>query len=336
MKSVFLKLKILSLFTFLITPPLYAQDDFSAIVEKMEPSIVSIYTYSRDERIIGQGNGFFIGPEGQVITTRNVLEGVDHADVKIRDGALYPVRRALAEDREANLIHVSVDMPPKAVHPPAVNSTLPQVGERIVAIRSPWGSGHRAASGTVSAIREIPAFGKVIETVIRLGSEFNGSPVVNRRGEVIGVITSLDGQWMDILPIERGLKMAPGQGKTLSEWEAGRVDSGERLYSIGLTQLRRSAYEKAILSFKKALEKNPRYANARFQIGYCQAQLGRYAEAVEAYKDVIQVNPEFAMAHFFLGLAFLDLRDRESARKEYQILKGLDQGYANDLRGLMD
>jgi len=48
-----------------------------------------------------------------------------------------------------------------------------------------------------------------------------------------------------------------------------------------------------------------------------------------------QVKPGFVLAHFYLGLAYLDLKDKDGVRREYEALKPLDGDYARDLLGLI-
>ncbi len=320
---------------------LWAQGSLPAIVEKIEPSVVAVLIYDKEGRTIKQGSGFFVGREGNVITNRDLLKGVDHADVRTTDGMLYAVRKVLAEDGEANLIRVSVEIPLAAVHPSPLSVSLPQIDEKVVAISGLSGSGKPFAYGTVLAMREIPTFGRVIQTMIRLSSRFNGSPLINMKGEVIGIVTLEREQIFDISPVERVMRLLPGEGKPLSEWEVKREETGEGLYSAGLPYLWREDYEKAIPFFKEAVKKDPRYANAYFQIGYCNAQLKHYQEALAAYKQAIQVQPDFAIAHFYLGLAYLELNDRDSALKEYDILKkmgrrNVDRDYASDLFDMIE
>ena len=95
----------------------------------------------------------------------------------------------VAEDREGDIIRVSVDIPLNVVHPLSVSASVPEVGERVVVIGSPLGLERTVSDGIVSAIREIPAFGKIIQTTASLSSGSSGSPVVNMKGEVIGVAT---------------------------------------------------------------------------------------------------------------------------------------------------
>ncbi len=63
--------------------------------------------------------------------------------------------------------------------------------------------------------------------------------------------------------------------------------------------------------------------------------IGQYIAALEAYKKAIRIKPDFVLGHFFLGLMYLEVRDRNHALEEYQILKDLDANYANDLSNMI-
>jgi tetratricopeptide (TPR) repeat protein len=308
-----------------------AQENLPAIVKKIEPSILDIFTYDKEGKTLRQGSGFFISKEGDVITGRDILKGADHADVRTADGMLYSVKKVLAEDKEANLIRVSVEIPLNLVHVPPISVALPQIGERMVAIAGPSNIGEKVSYGIVSAILELPAFGKILRAIVRLSPSYDGSPIVNMKGEVIGVIILVKRQFFNVLPIERAVGLTPGKAMALSKWEAEREETAEELYSEGLPYLWKEDYKKALRFFKEALKKDPRYANAYFQVGYCNAQLKHYQEALDAYRQAIRIKPDFLIAHFFLGLIYLEVRDRNHALEEYKILKDLDPGYAKDL-----
>lgn len=134
-----------------------------------------------------------------------------------------------------------------------------------------------------------------------------------------------------ILPSARIHNLKPGKGVTLNEWERRREDAAETVYAKGLPLLWKDEYKKALVYFEKAVKKNPRYAEAYFQVGYCHAQLKQYGEAYEAYKQSVRVKPDFVLAHFFLGLLYLEMGDKNHAMEQYEILRDLDQNYANDL-----
>jgi len=248
---------------------------------------------------------------------------------------LYDVRTVLAEDPEANLIRVSTGVPSRSIQPPEFNLSLPQVGERLVVLPNPWGVNRPVAPARVSALVEVPVFGTLIRLTMVLSPGYNGSLLVNGRDQIVGVLTLADSENFNVIPMERVARLIAGPGRTLKDWEAKRNDAAERSYSEALWYQQRGDYEKALLSLKQAVAKNPRYTEAHFQMGYCYSQLRRNEEAVEAYREALRLKPDFVLAHFYLGLAYLDLKDKDGARREYEALKPLDKDYARDLLDLI-
>jgi hypothetical protein len=310
-----------------------SEENLSSVVKKIGPSILDVLTYDKEGNTLGQGRGFFISKKGDVITNRHLLEGASRAEIRTIDQMLYPVTRVVAEDKEADLIRVSVEIPPKAAQPLVISAVLPQLGERVMMIDTSKPE-KPVLGGIVSGLWEIPAFGKGIQISKPPSSFSAGDPVISMNGQVIGVIISrtVEGHAFHfILSSERILRLKPGQGSTFAEWEERREETAEMVYAEGLPFLWKEEYQKAIPYFKKAVKKNPRYAEAYFQIGFCHAQLKQYVEAYEAYKDSVRIKPDFVLPHFFLGLLYLEMRDKNHAMEEYKILKNLDQKYAKDL-----
>jgi len=299
------------LFCLIISLPTLAQERLSEIIKKIEPSTVVILTYDKDGKIISQGSGFFISKNGDIITNRHVLARAHSAGVKTINGKVYPITLIVAEDKEADLIRASVNIPVESVYPLSISSSIPEVGERVVVIGSPLGLERTVSDGIISAVRDIPAFGKIYQITAPISPGSSGSPVVNMKGEVIGVATFqfVEGQNLNFaIPGERIAKLKTEKGKTLDEWKMGKteesLDSAEGLYYAGLIFLWADDYEKALPYFENAAKKDPLFADAYFQIGFCNDSLERYTEAIEAYKQAIRIKPDYADAHNNLGVAY--------------------------------
>jgi S1-C subfamily serine protease len=153
----------LFLFYILAVSPIMGQGNLPVLIKKVEPSIVVILTYNKEGKILGQGSGFFVNKEGDVITNSHVLQETSRAVVKTNDGKEYPVEKIVAEDKVGDLIQVSVNIPKETVRPLSIITTMPEVGERIIVIGTPLGLDRTASDGIVSAVREIPEFGKIIQ-----------------------------------------------------------------------------------------------------------------------------------------------------------------------------
>ena len=299
------------LFCLIISLPTLAQERLSEIIKKIEPSTVVILTYDKDGKIISQGSGFFISKNGDIITSRHVLARAYSAGVKTINGKIYPITLIVAEDKEADLIRASVNIPVESVYPLSISSSIPEVGERVAVIGSPLGLERTVSDGIISAVRDIPAFGKIYQITAPISPGSSGSPVVNMKGEVIGVATFqfVEGQNLNFaIPGERIAKLKTEKGKTLDEWKMGKteesLDSAEGLYYAGLIFLWADDYEKALPYFENAAKKDPLFADAYFQIGFCNDSLERYTEAIEAYKQAIRIKPDYADAHNNLGVAY--------------------------------
>ncbi|UCF54312.1 MAG: trypsin-like peptidase domain-containing protein, partial [Bradyrhizobium sp.] len=77
--------------------------------------------------------------KGHVITNRHVIEGSSRAEVKTSEGKVYPVKEVLGEDKEGDIILLSVAIPQKKVRPISISALLPEVGEQVVVIGNPLG-----------------------------------------------------------------------------------------------------------------------------------------------------------------------------------------------------
>ncbi len=298
-KSPRLIIQTFFLFFILAASRAIGQENLPALIKKVEPSIVVILTYNREGKILGQGSGFFINQEGDVITNYHVLQEANRAVIRTTDGKEYPVKKVLAEDKEGDLIRVSVNIPEEAVAPLAMATRPPEVGERIIVIGTPLGLDKTVSDGIVSAIRAMPKFGNIIQVTAPISPGSSGSPVINMRGEVIGVATFfiIAGQNLNFaIPGERIARLTRSQGESLSEREEGRIKdwlaSAEGLYVIGLRFLWAENYEKALAYFVEVVQRNPDHGLSYFQIGYCLSRLGKYKEAIDSYQQAIRIQPK--------------------------------------------
>jgi len=78
------------------------------------------------------------------------------------------------------------------VQPQSIHPSFPEVGERIVVIGTPLGLDKTVSDGIVSAVREVPEFGKIIQLTAPISPGSSGSPVVNINGEVVCGFVFLD------------------------------------------------------------------------------------------------------------------------------------------------
>jgi len=151
------------------------------------PSVVTLISYDADGAQLSQGSGFILRDK-RIVTNRHVVEGARIVEIRNSTGeVLASLAHVEAMSSSADI----VILPGFASLKPGLPLSLikPKVGERLFAIGSPLGLPNSVSDGILSAIRtdfKTPLF--QITAPISPGS--SGGPVINERGEVLGVATA--------------------------------------------------------------------------------------------------------------------------------------------------
>lgn len=326
----------LALVLLVITPRFVpAQESLPELVKRIKPSVVAVVTYNSKGENLARGSGFFVGPD-RVVTNRHVIEGAQRAEIHMINGNTYNVKGVLATDGEGDVALLQVEIPPSMAKPLAVVRTSPQEGESIVVIGNPLGLEGSVSYGIVSAVRDIPNFGHIIQIQAPISAGSSGSPVVNMQGQVVGVATLqlTEGQSLNFaVPSERVAQLQSGSLRTLgdlvTETSKNKRTMAERFYMQGLGFLSRDERDKALPYFKKAVDADPAYADAWYQIGYCNVMLGRYEEAIKASTQAIKLKPDSAESYINIGYANFYLQKYDEAVKAYRQAIRLDSENAD-------
>jgi len=165
-----------------------SQDLLPELVRRIKPSAVAIETFDARGEKLSRGSGFFIDSD-RIVTNRHVIEGAYRAEVHSSTGTVFPVKGVLAVDAEGDIALLKIDPPAAQVRPLPLDKTSPQEGESVVVIGNPLGLEGSVTNGIVSAVRDIPTFGRIIQITAPISSGSSGSPVVNMQGQVIGIAT---------------------------------------------------------------------------------------------------------------------------------------------------
>jgi S1-C subfamily serine protease len=161
------------------------------IYDQIKHSIVLIQTN------IGLGSGFVYDREGHIITNHHVIEDATTIQVTFLDGNItHAVVRG--EDPYSDLAVIKVNPDVTTLHPVVLgNSSALTVGEPVAAIGNPFGLSDTITAGIVSALgRDLEApGGYLIVDVIQVDAAINpgnsGGPLVNLKGQVVGVNTAI-------------------------------------------------------------------------------------------------------------------------------------------------
>jgi serine protease Do len=192
-------------------------------------------------RVNGMGTGILIDPRGYIVTNQHVVEDVSLIRARLSDGTAATAR-VLARDGESDLALLKIDVNrPLPVMPLGTAQDL-MVGETVVAIGNAYGYEHTVTVGVVSAVSRDVTLNKevsykaLIQTDASINPGNSGGPLLNIRGELIGVNVAIRAGAQGIgfaIPVDTMIRVA---GQML----AGRAPldrDGRRLgpVSAGLT-----------------------------------------------------------------------------------------------------
>jgi len=106
--------------------------------------------------------------------------------------------------------------------------------------------------------------------------------------------------------------------------------------NLGVLLAMQKKDEEAIDHFKAALRIKPDFHVGRINLGFALARNNKYDEGIKHIRKVLEENPRSSQAHFSLGLVFLWKGDRDSALKQYKVLKALDPALADTLLRMIE
>lgn len=157
-----------------------SEDDFSGIVEEAVKSVVTIRTD------VGQGTGFLITEDGYVVTNAHVLSGASKVSTITSDkesiGAEF-----IGYDSDFDIALLKIEGDYELLD--FADSDDVDVGEKVIAIGNPLGLQFSVSQGIVSAVHRpgINSIEAYIQTDAALNPGNSGGPLINTKGEVIGI-----------------------------------------------------------------------------------------------------------------------------------------------------
>lgn len=144
---------------------------------------------------VGTGSGFFVDDAGYILTNYHVVQGADRIQVHLQGDPKPHPARVVGSVPSLDLALLKTDARPPVVLPLGDSDKL-LVGQKAIAIGNPFGLEFTVTTGVISAIRQNPGavdalVPKLIQTDTPINPGNSGGPLLDSRGEVVGVNTAI-------------------------------------------------------------------------------------------------------------------------------------------------
>ena len=164
-----------------------------SVTKKMKENLIQLmpgFYVPGTPQINSAGSGFVIDKKGIIVTNSHVVSGADNIEVRFKDDKKSYPAKLLGSDKLSDIallkINVKFELQPLKLG----NSNQLQVGEWVVAFGNPHGYAHTVTKGIISGVkREIDDLNlfPLLQTDASINQGNSGGPLVNLKGEVIGV-----------------------------------------------------------------------------------------------------------------------------------------------------
>jgi len=183
-------------------PSTPATADWVAVAGAVKPAVVNVTAEQRagtgrfspqpGQGAVGRGSGFIITSDGYILTNNHVVDGATRIGIRLDDGREMDAR-VVGRDPQTDLALLKIDAANLPVIPLGDSAAL-KVGEPVMAVGNPFGLEQTVTTGIVSATGRVIGEGPYddfIQTDASINPGNSGGPLINSRGEAIGMNTAI-------------------------------------------------------------------------------------------------------------------------------------------------
>lgn len=316
----------------------HAEIDLPKLAKESRRCVILLVTRDSNGNDKSIGTGFFISKDGLIATNWHVVSGASEVYAKMENGARFVIKGLVGKDEKSDLAVLQAEA--KDVEFLTLFSGNVEPGISVAVIGSPLGLEGTVSNGIVSAKREFGDFGEVIQITAPISPGSSGSPVLNEKGEVIGIASAVitKGQNLNIaVPSEklsalllRGLLdkfSSDGAPQKLTAEEF--LDGGENIrtdpdFIAAVKAFGEADFPRALKHLNEVKKRRPKDVQVLFLLGQAYSRIRFYKEAAAHYRAAISIQPDWAGTWGELGFCLIMERDyfgAEAALKQSIALK---------------
>lgn len=310
------------------------------IAENALAATVYLEMQDRNGLTLGIGSGFFVRPD-LIATNFHVIQGAAQGTAKlVGKRTTYIIEGITATDKDNDLVLLKVIT--HGIKSLSLgDSDTVRIGTPVYVVGNPKGMEGTFSDGIISSIRGTEAQPR-FQMTAPISSGSSGGPVLNRKGEVIGVSASVhqaaDAQNINFaIPVNKlkGLLTRAEIVKPLTQ--GSKSISAKTYFNQGNKKLDLGDYASAITDYTQAIHLKSNFALAYYNRGIAKATLKQHSAAIVDYDIAIRLDPDDASAYYNRGVSKANLEKYKTAIADFDIAISLkpDHAKAYHSRGLM-
>lgn len=345
-KSIFL-----GVFLVVLLPLLTQAQDAASLLEKYKESVFYLTSFDADKTEIDGFSGFLIADDilitnYHMVSRARDVQGMDYKGKKLK------VKGILGANKELDLALLSVSSKGAPVTLGSFDSV--KYGDQIFALGGNESGQIQAFDGKVMQIYDFKLTEKLLDSTLVVPSTISGGPVLNSKGEVIGIINLLDAGKKIVFPSKIFKSVSPAAKETkFKNWTeedyfntlTGSEFTGMALFTIkdtgraekylkfianqkpddldiklllGSVYTEQRNFNAAVGIFKEILNIDPNRGDIQMELADTYYKMRQWEDAIAAYEKAVQLNPQNNKGYYFIGYAYEEMKNYEKAAEAFE------------------
>ena len=290
------------------------------IAEKALAATVYLEMKDSSGTVLGFGSGFFVKPN-LIATNYHVIEGAASGTAKlIGKYTKYTIEGVTATDKKNDLTLLKVTA--FGIKPLSLgDNELVKIGAKVYVAGNPIGLEGTFSDGIISSRHDKYTKERLQMTAL-ISPGSNGGPVLNRKGQVIGVsFMNVDGgEKLNLAIPSKYVRDLLAKSKLSIPLPQGDKSISAKTYFLwGCVKDALGNYKGAVAEYSKAIQLKPDYAKAYHNRGYTKDALKQFEDAIQDYNKALQIKPDYALAYASRGAAKGALGQHKSAIADFDV-----------------
>jgi len=298
--------------------------DVKKLAATTRPAVALVTVLDKSGKPLKLGTGFFISPDGKLVTNAHVIEGADTATAKLENGATYSIRGVLKAALDKDLVLLQADAKEVPSLTISRETSLPAVGSRVTVIGSPLGLEGTVSEGIISGHRNAKKDDQLLQITAAVSPGSSGSPVVDENGQVVGIATFLinNAQALNFARPVAYVSELLDQSKATTEvapfWTVTanpkNVVLNDPDFVAAENALQKDDAAGALKLLNGIATKYAENGAFLFKLGAVYERLNLLDDAVQAYQHALKLEPTSGIGWTSLGSTLVKLKRSADAK----------------------